>query len=521
MVRKFLLLSVISFSIFGAAQAQGEIDAFKLSRNDLTGTARSVSMGGAFGALGGDVSAISINPAGIGVYRSSEIVTTLNFQNTKTETELNAGKTDKNKFKFSFDNLAFVTAIPLNSDEVPLLNFGFSYNRLKNFDREYKTAGTKLTHSMADYMAYRANTSPSVDDPEDLLEANYEGYDDNPFDYHDWMAVFGYNSGLIEHNPGSFRKAASIPTGDMYNSLYSREKGSISSYDFNMGTTISDILSLGLTLSVTDIKYHLFSEYNEDYAGYSQAGFTLANEFKSEGAGFQLAAGVILKPINEFRIGLAYHSPTWYNMTDHYFGDLYYNLSDIAVGDNRQGEVLTPSYRTDYRLRTPDRFTVSVAGVLGQIAIISADYEYTNYGSNMKLFQDNGREMGHRPNETIEKHYKGASTIRVGGEIRFTPQFSGRVGYAWMQSPLKDDFKRGKDEAMTVGSVTQYTLDGDKSYFTYGLGYRFSRSFYTDIAFAMGSQKDHLQSFYTENNAEGSSLKTTTFQGLLTLGYRF
>lgn len=32
-------------------------------------------MGGAFGALGGDISGIAINPAGIGVYQKSEIVT--------------------------------------------------------------------------------------------------------------------------------------------------------------------------------------------------------------------------------------------------------------------------------------------------------------------------------------------------------------------------------------------------------------------------------------------------------------
>lgn len=521
-MRKLFLLSVLAFSIVGVAQAQGEIDAFKLSRNDLTGTARSVSMGGAFGALGGDISAIAINPAGIGVYRSSEIVTTLNFQNTKTETELNLGKINENKFKVNFDNLAFVTTVPLNSDEVPFLNFGFSYNRLKKFDREYGTAGTNLSHSMAKYMADRANSASNITNPEVLKYTEDEEF--SPFHDYDWMAVFGYNAGLIEHNSGGYHKSNQL--GNIsHNSLYSREKGSISSYDFNIGTNISDIVNLGLTLSVTDLKYHLYSEFDEDYGDFSNAGFTLKNEFKSEGAGFQIAAGVILKPIDELRIGLAYHSPTWYNMTDYYYADFDYNLSGIMNSNPNGGPTSaylpTPAYRYDYKLRTPDRFTASLAGVLGQIAILSADYEYTNYGSNMRLFEDNGREMGHRPNESIEKHYKGASTIRVGGEIRFTPQFSGRVGYAWMQSPLKDNFKRGKDEAMTVGSVTQYTLDGDRNYFTYGLGYRFSRNFFADIAFVMGSQKDDLQSFYTENKAEGSTLKTTTFQGLLTLGYRF
>lgn len=515
MKRKILLLSACFFFSLGAVYAQGEMDAFKLSQEDLTGSARSVSMGGAFGALGGDIGGVAINPAGIGVYRSSEIVTTLNFQNTKAEASSNVGKIGKDKFKFNFDNLAFVTAIPLNSDVAPLLNFGFSYNRLKNFDRQYRTEGKDLNLSMAHYMAHRANTSTSIKNPNDL---DLENGDDPLYD-HDWMAVFGYNSGLIGVNDeGGYGVIKGMPQGAIYNSLYSREKGSVSSYDFNMGTTFSDLLSIGLTLSVTDIKYHLFSDYNEDYAGYNNTGFTLSNELKSEGAGFQVTAGVILKPINEFRIGVAYHSPTWYNMTDYYYAIYDYNITSLATG--REGRITTPAMRYDYRMRTPDKWTVSMAGVLGQVAIISADYEYTNYSNNMRLFEDNGKDIA-LANESIKNHYKGASTLRVGAEVRFTPQFSGRVGYAWMQSPLKKEFRDGKHEAMTVGSINQYTLDGDRNYFTYGLGYRFSRHFYTDIAFVMGSQKSDLLPFDIENKGQASALKVNTFQGLLTLGYKF
>lgn len=518
MMRKFLLLSAFTLSSMGVIHAQGEIDAFKLSQNDLTGTARSVSMGGAFGALGGDISGIAINPAGIGVYRSSEIVTTLNFQNTKTETELNRGKIDESKFKVNFDNLAFVTTISLNSDIAPLLNFGFSYNRIKNFDRKYKTAGSNLKWSMADYMAYRAT---GITNPDDKLWFKSDE-DTRPLDNYDWMAVFGYNSHLIwENSSGQYSSLQEIPANQIHNSLYTREKGSINSYDFNMGTTFSDIVSLGLTLSVTDIKYHLYSEYNEDYRDYTKAGFTLENGLKSEGAGFQVSAGVIIKPVNEFRIGVAYHSPTWYNMTDYYDAYFDYNLSDIIDVKGNEGWIGTPTYHYDYRLRTPDKWTFSMAGVIGQTAIISADYEYTNYSNNMRLFEDNGNEMNHKPNASIKNHYRGASTLRVGAEIRFTPQFSGRVGYSWMQSPLKKNFKDGKEEAKTVGSVTQYTLEGDRNYFTYGLGYRFTRNLYADIAFVMRSQKDDLQSFYTENKEDGSTMKTTSFQGLFTLGYKF
>ena len=118
-----LLMLAVAFSV-GMVYAQNEMDAYRFSKNDLTGTARSVAMGGAFGALGGDISGIAINPAGIGVYQKSEIVTTMNFQNTKSQGQLNIGKQNENKFTFAFDNLAFVGTFPLYDDVVPFLITG-------------------------------------------------------------------------------------------------------------------------------------------------------------------------------------------------------------------------------------------------------------------------------------------------------------------------------------------------------------------------------------------------------------
>lgn len=519
MRRKVLLFTALVFSV-GSVLAQGEMDAYKLSQTDLTGTARSVSMGGAFGALGGDISGIAINPAGIGVYRSSEIVTTMNFQNTKTTIESNFNKIDDSKFKFNFDNLAFVTAFPLYNDDVPYLNFGFSYNRVKNFDRKY-SMGIQSNNTIANYMAYRAN-GITFKDPDYHNELWIDPKDDlYPLDNYDWLSVFGYNSGLIGlGNDNIFREASTIP-GTVGNDLFVREKGSISTYDFNVGTTISDIVSFGLTISVTDLKYRLYSEFSEYYGNNNTYAY-LDNDIRTDGTGFQVSAGVIVKPVNELRIGLAYHSPTWYNMTDTYAADFNFDLEGIGI-DNDLWDPM-PFYNYDYKLRTPDRWTASLAGVIGQTAIISADYEYTNYGGNMKLFNEYGDPLNHDANVDIKNHFKGASTLRLGAEVRFTPQFSGRVGYQWRQSPMKKDFKNNtgidnpKLEPMTVGAVTQYTLDGDTNYITYGLGYRFNKNIYADIAFVMKTQKSDIYTYY---GSEKSEWKDNTFQGLLTLGYRF
>lgn len=539
MKRKIVLASALSL-LFTFAQAQGEMDAIKLSQNDLTGTARSVAMGGAFGALGGDISGIAINPAGIGVYKSSEIVTTLNFQNVNTETELNRGKIDDKKFKFNFDNFAFVTSLPLYNDDVPTFNVGFSYNRLKNFDRQYKMSGDNV-QSLSNYMAYRTNNlNPRVTNPNSEFELYGSDYDAFYDSNYDWMSIIGYNGlQILSPDNGSGNNTVtgvynpSITGTQINGDLFVREKGSIGSYDFNFGTTISDIVSIGATLSVTDINYHRYTNYEETYPAFTGNGFRLDNELKTEGSGFQAKVGVIVKPIQELRFGVSYHSPTWYNMTDYFGVSMDYNYSQIFGNEDYQGNFDSGyDHYYDYKLRTPDKWTFSLAGVIGQTAIISADYEYTNYKNNMKLFDRDNNALGsvdNDPNRFIKEDFRGASTLRVGAEIRITPQFSGRIGYAWMQSPLETSFKNNEQEVMTVGSDAHYVLDGDVNHFTYGLGYRFSRNFYTDLAFVIKSQKSDL---YTFSNAHDEArnvnigsdkveMKTNTFQGILTFGYKF
>lgn len=534
-MKKISLFLIAALFSFGVVNAQNAMDAYRYSKNDLTGTARSVSMGGAFGALGGDISGIAINPAGIGVYRNSEIVTTLNFQNSGTETELlNSGKIKQNKFNVNFDNLAFVTVFPLDNDVAPTLNVGFSYNRLKNFDRKYETGASGLNRSLTDYMADRstANGKPSS-------AVSLDGVSDSQmwdiWNNQDWLTILGYNSYLINETSSGHYSSA---TEGLYtvNRLYAREKGSVSSYDFNIGTTFSNVFSIGMTLSMTDINYRLYSIYTEEFGDLgTNRGYDMENSFRTDGTGWQVKAGFIIKPIQELRIGVAYHSPTWYNMTDRFFTDLTHDLRglvgnsgvDPSYGNNipdRDFPLTVGTYNgddaavMDYQYRTPDKWTFSLAGVIGTKAIISADYELANYG-NMKLYDRDGNNFAADPNQFVKKFFRTASTVRVGAEYRFTDQFSGRIGYAWMQSPVKTAVKSSSDEITTDGrAITQYALDGDAHYITYGLGYKFTPQFYADIAFVMKSQKDD---FYAFEGSDKTVFKTNNFQGVLTLGYKF
>lgn len=495
MKRNFILTLLLT-ALTGSAYAQAEMEAYNLSSYDLKGTARSVGMGGAFGALGGDVSGIVINPAGIGVYKSSEIVTTLNFNSSTTSTNLSGTKTDDKKFKFLFDNIAVVGVFPVNSDAVPLVNFGFAYNRLKTFDRSIKMNGGNQSYSLTEVMASLANKSP-----QGVLTESYDS-DAN------WLSILGYGSYLID-NKGQSGKFESLFKGQFDNSLLMREKGGIDSYDFSAGTTISDIVSLGATLTVTDINYTLYTDYTENLLGFGTSNrFSLENHLKTEGSGWQVKVGAIVKPIRELRIGVSYHSPTWYNMTDYFYAEV----------NNGKEYAYTPDIDNfaDYKFRSPDKWTLSLAGIIGKMAIISADYELTNYG-NM-----NYKDINDRPftdtNGYISQDFKSSSSVRVGAEVRFTPQITGRAGFSWTESPLKGELANGEITAETVGTNHAYILPKDTYNITYGLGYKFTPNFYTDVAFVMKNQKADLYAFGEADKAE---LKNNAFTGLLTFGYKF
>lgn len=545
-MKKALIFSLALFCTSSLAFSQGEFDAYKMSQTDLKGTARSVSMGGAFGALGGDISGIAINPAGIGIYTGSEIVTTMNFRNSTYKTDYEGYSLKEKKFKFNFDNFAFVHSIPLFSDAVPRFNIGFSYNRLKSFDRKVSMGGNNLSFSQTDLMAKKAFDAYRNAFEYDGTELNFDlrEEDDNKWaNYnYNWLGLFGVTSGLVNQYGGDFASARGIL--GINSDMILKEKGSIDSYDFNFGTNISDLVSLGMTLSVTDLNYKLYSSYGETfYDGNLSGYYDLENWMKTEGTGWQVAIGAIIKPIDELRIGVAYHSPTWYNMTDYYSAHLGYNLSGLResnmhdidfskYGNQGSGGFYSDEgYESvyDYKVQTPGKWTFSLASVIGTKAIISVDYDLIDY-KQMKLKDGNSNSSSYgAENSWIKEDFKLSSVLRIGGEYRITPQLSARVGYSWAQSPFEATFKKNEREAMTAGTNTIFTLDGDTHHYTWGLGYRFTKNFYTDIAFVYKQQKDDLYTFSSTYLDDGSpdivatpaTLKTSTFQGLLTLGFKF
>jgi hypothetical protein len=512
-------LLILSASLF----AQSEVDALRFSREDLHGTARAMSMGGAFGALGGDQTAISINPAGIAVYRSSEVVGTLNLSQERS----GAGSQDAYKTRFDMDNLGFVGYFPLRNDVIPLVNFGFSYNRLKSFDKNISAIGPAAS-TLIDYIADRSAGINPID-----LEMGDNLPD--PFETQPWLSVLGYNSYLINpvYHPEEDRysyEPVNTSGETAIGEIRTKERGQIDNYDFTVGTTINHVLNLGLSLSIKDINYSLASSYLEDF---EDGGYTLTNWLTTRGAGVSAKFGAIYRPVSFLRIGVAYHTPTWYALTETYEAQIDDDMGAYVTDPDYEPAVTySKVFTNDYDLKTPGKFVASIAGVFGDNFIASMDYELVNY-SKMKLSLPSGSlqdpDWYDIDNEYIAMDFRPASTVKTGVEYRFTPRFYGRLGYAWMQNPYEPKFIDNGNAAV-AGSNTIYRMEGDTHYFTGGLGYRFSRNFFIDFAMVYKTQTDDLYPFPNLWTADGKepvidaspfTLENSSIRGLITLGYKF
>lgn len=541
-MKKIVSIFIVFFIIGGSnAFAQAEMDAYKYSQSDLHGTARFSSMGGAFGAIGGDISSMTRNPAGLGIYRSSEVVSTLNLSSIKTNTDFSGLKIDQNKTRFNFDNIAYVGYFPTgNYSGIKGWNVGFGYNRVKNFTRNYRMSGTQNS-SLSDYAAFLTNRfgysgNNLLDDKDGTPYRNYNG-----------LSVLAYNAGIIDTDTPNSAGGFFSPFGFFNNennweplpmqnsSLEVIEKGAIDQYDFSVATNINDRIFLGATFVLTDIDYNFRSFYDEDYGFFNDQAqrtdnFTLDNALLTEGNGYAFNIGAIVRPVDFLRVGVAYNSSTWYKLTDIYRGYasayIYSPNSDEVIDFNTS----TPEGATDYELKTPDRWIFSLAGFFGQNALLSVDYELTNYKTT-KLRDYDGRDLVN-DNISIENHYKSAGTLRVGGEYKVTPQFSVRAGGAWASTPVQSIVKNGQTEIFTAGTITHYTIDKGSNYYTVGFGYRFTPRFYMDIACVYKEQKEDLYAFTrTFETIDGvssvitdstpASLKTNTTRVSLTLGYKF
>jgi long-subunit fatty acid transport protein len=494
-----LLLSTIMVGMPSIIFAQSAVDAFEVSQSELRGTARYMSMAGAFGALGGDLSTLANNPAGIGVYRSSEIGATLDVDFQRTTLNSGAYKPTSTQTRAACNNFGYIGAFSTGSETMPFFNFGVTYTRNNNYEQIYQGSFPSIGTSLTNYVANFTN-----------------GYNINSGAPD--LSVLAYNTYLIN------------PSGDSYYGLtdansvtdatiQTRREGHTDQYNINFGGNVLNTVYWGIGFGITDISQTLASYYSEYIdnpivpaddsrtslvrGDYSK--FGLENYQHLSGTGFNMNFGVILKPINEFRVGLAVQTPTWYRLD--YVSNAWsdYNITADLYGSPEDDSYATlGEYCWKQKVRTPWRLIASAAGVIDGRFIISGDYEYKDY-SSMSISDDWGKLED--VSSDIKQYYQGQHTVRVGAEYRVSPKFSVRLGYSYATAPTKTDVRNGDNYMFLSNNSTQpmFEMQNTNQYYTCGLGYR-SGAFAIDLAYVHNVRKSSWQAFSDFPNYNGGYL---------------
>lgn len=564
------LLSIIA--VPAVIYAQSVPTAIRISQHDLRGTARFMSMGGAFGALGGDLTCLSQNPGGIGVYRNSDIGITFGLDMIGSKVESRGFSNTENLTRFNLNDIGLVYTFRLNNDAVPNINFGFTYNKVASFNQKVEGRIPTINNSLSNYIAGLSNAN-NLTEADVTTTDRFDPYNPGYGQFSaPWLTILGYDALLTnpEGDPDSphwYGQFGNGTTGSGSFSTY--EKGSIDEYNIALGGNINNVVFWGIDFGITSIDYKLQSVWGESLDNAyvydpnqsrvirTESYWNLYDNYRVKGTGMNFKLGLIVKPIQELRLGLAFHTPTYYNLEETYYDThIKFDYPFDAGYDSTWANDGYPAGNT-FNFRTPWRVIASAAGVIGGRFIISADYEWATYNSMRYSEADNygwydpwydwnnpwsdwggwygspktrsdNRQSFNNPNayanSVIKQAYKNTSTLRLGAEFRIMSNLSVRAGYSYSGSPVKSEVKNGEVTMPGTGVLTSYTLDNETNYITCGLGYKL-KGFYADLAYIFKANSSEYYPFSPDiadmSTAVKSEIKYRTSQLAVTLGYKF
>ena len=456
--------------------AQETYENAKISAEDLNGTARYVGMGGALEALGADISTISSNPAGVGLFRKSQVSASFGLVTQSGASSVVGGNTTN----ASFDQIGLVLAT--RTGKTSWMNFAFNYHKSRNFDF-ILSASDKLDHASQNKLTYAKAKSGL------LYQVNQDQSPDfdNPYVSCSQLDdIYAYNMNYDPAN-NTWYYCEGLPQNNAYYQFDRAHEGYIGEYDFNLSGNINNRVYLGLTIGIHDVHYKHYSEYQEHNLQDAGGLFNMqvADDRKITGTGYSVKAGVIVRPVEEspFRFGVYVSSPTFYKLTTS-------NYTDVSDGFNHHSsqEVIDSRQRTsyDFKLYTPWKFGFSLGHTIGSSVALGASLEYTDYGAmdtryitgsyydyRTDTYNDESasdKEMNRHTKETM----KGVATLKLGAEYKPLPGLSLRAGYNYVGPMYKTEgFKDGtlNSDASYLSSATDYTNWKATNRITCGIGY--------------------------------------------------
>ena len=544
-MRKTLITILLTASAAICGYAQTAYDALLFSENNYEGTARTVAMGNAFTALGGDLGSVALNPAGSAVAGYSQITITpsLTFSASTTQGVPPPGangslpyfenRIRSNATSFSVPNIGVTACFDTHrTSGLKNIIFGFVMNKSAGWNEDVYASGTNHKTSFMGAMAYEATI-------DGLLGAELGA--ENAYNSMPWKPVVGYQSGMISTFGGyddQFVGASEViydnggvAIGGPLNQSYGRiVKGGKYDYLFNIAANISDFIYIGANLGVTSIEYG-YDEYFKEGA-VDPADFQIDMEngdrmyfkdmkyryaYSALGTGYFGKFGIIVTPGGGFRIGAAIQTPSVNRISEQ-----WYQAGETSYTDSRyNAEAESPLGEGSYTMVSPFRANLGLAFTFGRFGVISADYEMCDYGQ-MK-YKTNGydRDYFEEINRDIRERFGMSHIFRAGLEVKPTGKLALRAGYRMATSPEIYD---------SWGEKIPLTMTQNVSF---GLGYDSGKSFFTDLAarktimadeyFMPYSDYMYDQDGYILDNAYAPEIlnQRSLWKVLLTFGWRF
>jgi hypothetical protein len=480
---KFLIalaITLVTSSVF----AQNIDDVVRYSQTNTGGTALSLGMGAATGAIGGDFSSASINPAGLGLYRQSELVISPSIFNFTGNSEYYGTSESDRKFNFNINNLHLVLHSPalnrLKKSGWMGTTIGIGYNKYTNLSERYTFRGVNDSSSIVNAWVGAANGLRLDELPSDLDRA--------------------FNAYLIDplnDSANSYTSLLGPKFGGITQRGTSESRGRIGETNIAFATNYSNRLYLGATLAIRRIIYENTFTYTErddadTIADFNNLKYTRTLNDKAISVALNL--GAIYRVADFLRLGVSAYVPLDYSISSNYSYDITSSLSD---GDHFPGEI-TGNYK--YRLRQPARLTGSAAFILGKRGILSVDYETVNYAQS-KIIEDSG--VFDATNDVIRNKLANTGNLRIGGEVRFQDLYL-RGGFQLLGSPYSNPENNQ--------GITTYSIGG---------GYRESE-FFIDIAYVYGQQEKNYYA-YNPNlaNVSPANISMNRHNVVVSVGTRF
>lgn len=527
-----------------AGQAQNAMEAEMLTQQQLRGTARFTAMGGAFTSLGADLSSMTQNPAGLGLYRSNDLAMTLNLGIEKFGATTNLGSFSQTQTKMRFDNIGYAGVVKLNGP-MRYFQWGVSYNRRNSFDRIIQGQATLPGSSLSNYIASYTNGVhvDAISLPGEGSDSKYDPYLDSD---NDWLSILGYQSFIINQKPGTTDQYAGLyQNGSRGDAVFNlKESGYSDEYNIDFAGNVNDVVYWGLGVGIVDISYTRNLIYDESIEGAyvyddylnamttGNAGFTLDAYKRLQASGANVKLGVILQPTDGLRIGAAVHTPTWLGVNHYGDGKMDFAMTPNGVTTTTgeaalSGKKWTPSFDFDTRLTGPWRWMVGASYVLGGRAIVSLDYERTEY-PDMSVMSPNYNLLGgsyvenEAVNGDIKNYFRGSNVVRAGVEYSLSRSFKVRAGFNHTGSNATADALDGKMQIITSGVDPAYTFDESRNAYSAGLGYR-SGAWYIDMTYQHVRANGQFSAYtpFEGYASPGADLKNSYNNLILTTGFKF